>query len=362
VLEKTSWRVPVALKERDMVPTMTEKIRVLWPCAILACVIGSIVRDAAAQDANVPRAHAQEIHFSAKDFGEKRPEWELYGVNPDKHVKFEPAGLRITIPAGFDGPMPEYNGRRPRTGVSIGLIAKGDFEITTRFEFLQEPGLPRPDANGTTKVVLEALLPHKNIATITRRLVNNGRHGFNTWTQPGPGGDANISFPAEANHGRLRMVRQGTDIIYFAADGDRDFKLLNQRPFTADDLIDIRLVGTTGDEQCTLDVRLSDLVIRAASIERRRTVPIAKQVVANGPTARALPQQWMLLAAIAALLLLIAAAWFFARRKRGAPVAESTFAFACACGANLKVKSELDGAQVKCPQCGRAVLATKDAS
>jgi hypothetical protein len=258
------------------------------------------------------RAYAQQVHHSLKGLAGKLSEWQLSGASPEKHVSFEPEGLRIKIPEGFRGPQPEFQGIRPRTGLSIGIVAKGDFEVTCGFELLQEIKDPDRGAPGRTRAVLELLFgaTRRNIATISRRAEDVGVHEFATWVN-GPSGFVMDRFPSRANSGRLRIVRKGTDLSFLVADGNAaNFKLLTTRPFVADDLNEVRLVGTTSEESDTLDARFADLTIHADSIQNVRVPQVASF---------AHSRLWLFLLALAAAVALLTAVWFVARRHRTPP-------------------------------------------
>src|SRR6266567_7218994 len=73
----------------------------------------------------------QEFYQSFVGAESLSPELRLFGIEPEKHVKLEPAGLRITLGTG-------YQGQRPPMGFATGFGLKGDFEITAGFEVLHE--------------------------------------------------------------------------------------------------------------------------------------------------------------------------------------------------------------------------------
>jgi RNA polymerase sigma factor (sigma-70 family) len=246
---------------------------------------GNLSKPAPAKKDEGRKDEPQTETISFKGLSQKRPEWELYGEKPETHVKFEPEGLRITLPTGFKGPRALYQHVRPVAGLSIGLLAKGDFEITTSYEFL-DITKPAPGSE-TTRFTLDALLAMQGsrqaIGTVSRRLAAKAGHQYFTWwriwhpvsglefaQQPG--------MPAPPNkRGRLRMARTGETLQYYVAVEDGPFELIDSAPlFPTDDLVDVRLVASTGDETAALDVRITELTIRAASIEHIRTAPIAK--------------------------------------------------------------------------------------
>jgi hypothetical protein len=352
--------------------------RAAAPFGLFACLLIFLSSDGAAQDADPAPKFAQEFRQSFKGINEKPPEWELYGVSPEKLVKFEPEGLRITIPTGFNGPKSEFAGNRPRAGVSLGMVAKGDFEITTRFEILELGKQPKK-APGTTRIALEAVLSGaiQNAVEIVRRRDASGDE-FHAWMRIGPNGPTKKQFPTQAKRGQIRLVRTGQTISYHAEEDDGPFRQLWSLPCVGEDVIDVRMTATTADETASFDVRLSDFSVRAASIEAVRTLPAVRReatpskraVAAPDPLAAAPPEArsrlWVIGAAVVLLLALGLGMWFVVRRSRPAattkatPAAPTAFiSFPCVCGKLLKAKLQAMGADVKCPECGRAVTVPK---
>jgi hypothetical protein len=74
-------------------------------------------------------------------------------------------------------------------------------------------------------------------------------------------------FSSPARSGRLRLVRTGSVLSFYVAQGaDGPFQLFQRYPFSADDLKDIRIAGSTGSAQASLHARASDLRVRAGRI------------------------------------------------------------------------------------------------
>jgi hypothetical protein len=172
--------------------------------------------------------------------------------------------LHLKLPAG-------YGGVRPATGVARNVVVQGDFEITVDFEVLQQP---EPEAAGPgTRFTLDIVLdkPGLNAATISRMVSKRGDE-VSTWVglQPDLAGKPQTKIQyhrAEARSGRLRLARHGNALFYHAAEGnDGDFVLLKRYPFETDDLKVIRLVGTTGADTAALEVRVTEMRIRAENL------------------------------------------------------------------------------------------------
>ena len=77
------------------------------------------------------------------------------------------------------------------------------------------------------------------------------------------------NIPSEAMTGRLRLVRAGGVLYYFAAeDWSDNFTLLHTAEFGAKDLKSVRVVAATGGPGAAFDVRATDLRIRAEAFPR----------------------------------------------------------------------------------------------
>jgi hypothetical protein len=191
---------------------------------------------------------------------------ELVGPAGDRFVHLEPVGLRITLPAGNQG-------ESPATGVALPLIVQGDFEITVAFELLQEP--EPADAGAKTRVSMEVFLDRsdrwKNRASL-RRLVAARGTLFQAWQLAQEQGYGNAqtrsrTVPTQAKTGRLRLTRTGSLLAYsFAKGPDGEFILFRQFPFGAENVNEIRVIGTTGGPKAALDVRVTDWRIRAEGL------------------------------------------------------------------------------------------------
>src|SRR5262249_22722349 len=145
-------------------------------------------------------------------------------------------------------------------------------EATVNFEILQ---LPEPaDAGPETGVSLLVwrLKSDICITAVTRRVVGNGGPPFSArgaWVgRPGPpSGHKEELIATQAKTGRLRLVRQGGQLSYYASETpDADLKLLNQLTVGEQDLDDLRLAGFTGNKRASLDARFWDLRIRIGSL------------------------------------------------------------------------------------------------
>jgi hypothetical protein len=233
----------------------------------------------------------------------------VVGLDPERNVRFEAEGLRITLPAGH----PEV---APETGLQVRQEVRGDFEVTVRFEVLQEP-LPADTGFGT-RLTLGVRTQAGDTATLSRMLRKEGTLDYATFATPpkeGPEkGKGRIRFwPAAAKAGMLRLVRSGAEISYYASEGEGGaFRLLHSYPLVTDDVEAVQLVGTTGGERAALGVRFSDLRIRAESLPGLPAGPAAAE--GGAPVLRG----WLLAtgAVVLAILVVALGVWVLARRVR----------------------------------------------
>ena len=233
------------------------------------------------QDAK--KVYPQEYSQSFKGKPGSAQDFALEGPDAERFVKFEPEGVRITLPAGHEGVQPEV-------GLATQLVLKGDFEVTIRYEILTEPTGVEADLVHT-RLTLGVLLtpPHSDVGTLSRRVQRNGGPQFLSWIRvwnetAGKSADQSHIAPAKSNRDRLRMARAGTTLTYLAAEGDgEDFRVLVQRPFATDDVVIVRIVASATGPKSAFDVRVTDLQIRADAIPKPPMAPTPPKVAANLP-------------------------------------------------------------------------------
>src|SRR5262249_44190367 len=169
----------------------------------------------------------------------------------------------------------------------------------------------------------------------------------------------NIPFPAVAKTGRLRLVRVGSTLHFYASDEpDKDFNLLHMSDFGTGDLKNVRVLAATGGPGALLDVRITDLHIRAEGFPKEAAVAVVSEPEPTGA------RRWMTLLALSVLSLAVVVflgVWLSTRRRRPAgpakPVpgtgAANAIGFACtSCNKRLKARAEQAGRKLKCPHCG----------
>lgn len=305
--------------------------------------------DAGGKDEKKP---LQQYHQSLRG-DQARPDWEVIGWETEQSVRFEPAGLRILLPAGNPKVAPE-------TGLRVHQQIKGDFEITVHLGVLQEPS--PADTGFGTRVTLGVRTAAGDAATLSRMMHAQGSLRFAAWASAQKEGlDRGKNriryFPAEAKAGLLRLRRVGSEITYLASEGDKgEFTPLHQYPFVPDDVEEVQLVATTGGAKAAIDVRLTDLRIRAESLPGL-PAEVGTNPGTDAPTAQ---RRWLaallLLGLAVAVVVVVAGGYVLVQRRRRGET-QPAVPFLCSeCGATLKVKSELAGKKVKCSRCNKAVL------
>jgi serine/threonine protein kinase len=208
----------------------------------------------------------REKRWSLQSASLDRTLFELTGPAAGECVRFEATGLRISIPA-------TKLGLRPDIGLRLKQPARGDFDLVVHFELLHEPA-PGDPTGDQTQVNLEAILDtqHQDVATVSRQIsLKDGKR----WVSSVSIGDplralrqsTSNAAPAAAMTGRLRLVRTGPVINFFAADDSQgDWIPLGQRHLGPDDLKAIGLTVSTGAPGAIFDVRLTDLTLKAMSL------------------------------------------------------------------------------------------------
>jgi hypothetical protein len=294
------------------------------------------------------------------------PPLERIGPDADQSVQFQPEGLRITLPPGYTGP-PGWNKERPDTGIVIPLAVKGDFEITVKFEILKEPD--RVDAGyPQTRLTLDVSVDRESHveATISRRVSRWSGTEFLAWARQKEDGHDRSKFKefsTRAKSGRLRLVRTGSIVSYYAAEGPDDlYTLLQQFPFSPNSLENIRIVASTGGPKAALDVRFTDLHVRAESLNIVSDPPILP-VQGKGSSLVVFAGVFMSIVVLGTFLAVwrhrharaLAASVAPVESEEAAPDT-TRFSFPCSyCGRKLKAGAALSGKKVKCPACGNCV-------
>jgi hypothetical protein len=270
--------------------------------------------------------YAQEYKQSFKGAAALPAGWGFVGPFAENCVRVDPAGLNINLASG-------WGGERPGTGIKSGFGLNGDFEITLTFEILAEPSAAEAGKAGTRlSLAIAKEAPHSHVATINRSVgINNGTN-FVSWQSiwneaAGKGVVSAHVFATKAMIGRLRLVRSGPHLYYGFAEGlDGEFRFRAKYNFGPEDLREVRIVASTGGDLAAIELRASDLHLRADAIPNMpATAPVvAVMGEAPAPSAAAPSRTWLVaFLIIAAMLLAIVAALgavlFLTRARRLPP-------------------------------------------
>ena len=242
------------------------------PGALILVAVGALGTAAAVWFASAPGTAAAttaaqtEFYHSFKDNPAASRGFEFVGPGAERFVRYEPDGVRITLPAGLAG-------ERPMTGIATPMGVRGDFEITASFEILREPATEDTGESGTRlSLGIFQDTPRANVASVTRSVGAKVGPAFVAWEslwndETGKPDKKSKVVPTDAMAGRLRLVRTGSVLSYYVAkDSDRDFTLLQQYAFGTADLKEVRVTTSTGGPRAALDVRFTDLRVRAAAL------------------------------------------------------------------------------------------------
>jgi serine/threonine protein kinase len=367
--------IPVSPSAGESLPHLGKARRMLGPMSPKALVLALLFTAALGlgfwhfQAPGPEQSKAEGLQEYAVSFRgslQSPPDIRLCGSAAQDRVHFEPDGLRITLPPG-------YSTGGDGAGVAITKTVKGDFEITVRFEVLKESektgGLAPP-----TRFTMDAAVDREEqiIAALSRQVLAEKGSGFLTWISPtGENQPQTRHVPSAAKAGRLRLTRTGHRISYLAAERDSDqFTLLHQAAFVAGDLQDVQLLAYTLSPAAMLDVRVSDLVIRAQTVADSLAAAPVNAPPAPSNSSGGSRGNLALVLVLTLGLSLFLGVWLFVQQRRGKandlangslpdrPAATlPPVMFPCShCGKNLKARTELAGKQVKCPSCGQATV------
>ncbi|HZZ78319.1 MAG TPA: DUF1583 domain-containing protein [Gemmataceae bacterium] len=291
-------------------------------CLVLGLALLIPQHDTAAQDgktgkktADVPKDEApkhkdkytQEYKHSFKGDTDLDPLFHWHGEEPQGCTEFDPSGLLLHLPDG-------HPGKRMGTGIGINTPIKGDFEITLRYDMIKEP--TPAEAGQGTGIFLWVDIDKKGLNRgYVSRVTKPGKQ-FGIWSHLARGEgqkpvDVTRTFPANDSSGRLRIVRTGATLCYYASEGaNGEFKFLYHHSFPTDEIDAVRWGGTTGGPKASLEARFVDLDIRAddlPNLPKNKVAQSGKQEDAPGPAAtprRTFP--WLIVALAAGAFIVLA--------------------------------------------------------
>ncbi len=241
-----------------------------WWAALL--LLGLLLGGGAfiAWDRRTPVPPTVQRSFRGKQFDGTFFQW--YGPMPDKLLRQEDEGLRITLPPK-DGPgdaRPLAGWPNDASGIMLRHWVRGNFEVEATLEILH---LEPPARGGCAGVDLyfwldspqrdglwvgKQKLPDQSLVfTVGQRLTVGDKRGTQNV----------LTVPAAETTGiaRLRVRREGATFSFFAADGEAGaYKLLDTRQIDTADVRLLRFAADSGwQSDVVIDVRLIDFRITA---------------------------------------------------------------------------------------------------
>jgi hypothetical protein len=257
----------------------------------------------------------QHYRHSFKGNPDKDDGWQRIRPGTEQAVKFEPEGLRISLPASQG---------EADTGVVRGLAVKGDFEVTIGYEVLQEPAAGKTGTRFTLTAALDK--PGTNMATLSYSVSPKGKSSLVAWMSLENDKPKVKLAPIAPKTGRLRLVRTAGELSFFAArEAEPNFVPVATFPFGFEDLQYISIAGAVSADDGTLDVRVADVHVRAEALPGLAPPPDVAAVVNAPPPPFAVPTPtpepqgsgsllWWL---IGLMIVIFAAAggWLYMRRR-----------------------------------------------
>ena len=221
-------------------------------CGLLLYLLTGLVR---------PEAEKAAFAFSFAKGSLDREFLEFSGVNPDRYVRWEREGLRITLPAAKGPSKP--------IGVEFRYPVRGDFEYSAVVEFL---GLSSPRATLAigANVYVNVDSPSNDGLWLGKMFDPKQGPIFHTGVRgnvPDKGRQTKLETktPADALKGaaRIRLMRKGGSFQMWAGD-KADLKRIDESELGRGDVSMFRLAAEPGNSSDALvDIRLIEMSLTA---------------------------------------------------------------------------------------------------
>jgi serine/threonine protein kinase/predicted RNA-binding Zn-ribbon protein involved in translation (DUF1610 family) len=318
------------------------------------------------------QAFAKEVYQDFRGKPPMLPEFRLEGPDLDAVTKSEEAGFRITLPKTRKANQPVQ--------IAPTFIITGDFEITGTYELLAAD-MPRDGYGVGVSLNISTTNDLHKFLKISRVLRADANSVFMAeyWTQ-GADDWKGPQLETAVRSGQLRLVREGSTARCQVSEGPgTEFMTIFEKDdFGTEDIAYLRFQVTDGNKPgYAVDARLVDLRVRYGITGPTKVAdPVAPAPLTPGKEERKAgfsgKLALMLLFSMTLTLLVAIGLGLFlhVRRRRvgrknpqhdvhdAKPAAAHLVTFACtACGKSLKSKAALAGKKVKCPQCGKALVA-----
>jgi hypothetical protein len=171
------------------------------------------------------------------------------------------AGVRIYLPA-----IAQSIGQ---TGLYSYFSLAGDFEVSVNYELLNISP-PKGGYGATCGITVDTQGPGGSIGITRGETVGKPSGYVVTRGQPESGGETKYEstyHPSAAKAGRMVLRREKADVVCLAADTPQgELKELCRVPFSPATVRQVRMFADNGGSHTTVDVRLTNLEVRAREI------------------------------------------------------------------------------------------------
>jgi WD40 repeat protein len=329
---------------------------------LMACGWIGLLQIAAQKQSRPQEPAFRDIYQDFRGGAGVQPPLVLVGPDAEAVTRAEKEGVRITLPA--------KRSKTDRVGIQLNSRIRGNFEITASYEILQADQPATGHGVGVELFVATVEPANKQLGLFRVSRVNEGEVHMSSLSPIVDGQRQYLVrvFEASARAGRLRITRIGNEVILRVAEGDeKEFKELCREDLGPEMVNMIRVSAYTGHAQYAIDLRIKDLHVRPLPASEASTLSALSSTLRSSGK-----RGWLAAAAIVILTTAgaVVAVWLIASRGRRASAkpdhdtpstqtegAPTTISFPCsACRQKLKAPASLAGKEVKCPQCGKAVV------
>jgi hypothetical protein len=185
-----------------------------------------------------------------------------YGHATSKSITREAKGVRITLPAKKDV---------AQTGLYSYVVLAGDFEVAVNYEWLAVTS-PNGGYGVSCGIAIDTGNPGIMVSLARANLPGKGQgdgYAVTVGTTPanGPTKYETTHFPFTAKNGRLMMRREQAELVCLVTESAKvPLRALCRLPFTEDTVHQVRVYADGGGSPTAVDVRLSQIQMRAEEI------------------------------------------------------------------------------------------------
>lgn len=204
------------------------------------------------------------------------------GKNPPPVLAPVRDGQSGTITAergGFRLSLPEGHPPKEAVGFSPLFRIGGDFQITVTYRLLST-GKPTKGLGAGLKIWAKFASQQFRAATLGHFKQPEGEEAIVAILAEDKKGKRDYkteSVPASTQEGQLRLVRSGDELSFqVSEDGGASFSKLQRTKVGTEDVANLRIVATSGEDPAAVDVQLLELRIKAERLSTAQE-PLKKQ-------------------------------------------------------------------------------------